>query len=843
MNQQSDSPAPARPRMAMLVAGVVVGDSRVEKAAASAVRAGYDVTVVGMSHRSVTPMAQFEGIPLYRIPIPVTRHNALMAWRQQVVERRPDWASLLPGLDASDPRDPSVPGSDSRQATATGLPHADPPARHQRASTAQRAFRRAERALRSRADLVRRRIEDRSRPLVDRVLLSRPGGWREFWPQIMDFEEAFLRVLIELKPDIVHAHDRHPMAAAASYRDLMRERGREVPWVYDAHEWVPGQQIVGPVQARLGWVAAERELIHHADAVIAVTDELAHRMQAHHGLAELPRTAINAPRPAKVPLDPALRLPLRQECGLDERTPLLVYVGRLAEIRGVMDVIDALPHLPGVHAAFVGNDDPGIRARMTDRARSLGVADRVHLKSYVPQDSVSWYILSATLGLSVLHDNPAHRLAVPTKLSEYLHAGLPVVASDLDEQSRFVHEHGLGTTFAPADAQDLARAVRSALEHRDECHASVSRPDFVRSQSWSASEQALTEVWHGLCRPGGTATPETRTAVGSAQDGPERAGPCLGLVGGEEGAHLGAAWRSAGGSVLHAPAPGTEDLSTQLRGWAAFDQQADAVLYQSREPAFGKVEGGFETEVLSLVRRRIPVGVDLGRAPLVDPSVLMEAVPSHAFTRWDADDVDRYRRQLRRALTALEPLRDAGVPLFTHSALAARLDPRFHYVPETAPSAQDAAAGVDRPLGSGRPSTVLVLPAVRSPEEEKALADLTGRLTGLGHSVVRPSRGAPLHPRQAAQADLVIDGMATGEPGEGVAWAWAGGALVVGGMDAGSQLPMVPADPRNLVEVVLDQLSQDSAVRRDLLTSGAERAREQHDGRQAVSILHRVLAV
>lgn len=293
--------AAARPHMAMLVGNGVVGDSRVQKTADSAVAAGCDVTIVGIRDRSTTAMGRHGHIPIQRVVLKNTFLNAQEVWAVHRPRRRVDWEYLLRSIDRG-----------------------EPPAEHREADGELDA---APGPLRTLADSVRARQASAR----NRRELSRPGGWRTVWPQILDYEEAFVRALIGLDPDVIHCHDRHPMSAAAAYRELMRSRGKNVPWVYDAHEWLPGQSFFGSPEHRLAWLAAEKELAPQADAVISVNETLAERMRERHSLAELPITVPNAPRTTRVPLDPPVRLPLREECGRDEETPLLVYLGGLNE--------------------------------------------------------------------------------------------------------------------------------------------------------------------------------------------------------------------------------------------------------------------------------------------------------------------------------------------------------------------------------------------------------------------------------------------------------------------------------------------------------------------------------
>ena len=96
-----DTPAPRRPRMAMLVGNQVVGDSRVEKAAVSAVRAGYEVVVVGVSHRTTFNLGRYGSVPILRVPVTFRRH---LAWQTLHGTARPDatdWSAVLDPEEAA----------------------------------------------------------------------------------------------------------------------------------------------------------------------------------------------------------------------------------------------------------------------------------------------------------------------------------------------------------------------------------------------------------------------------------------------------------------------------------------------------------------------------------------------------------------------------------------------------------------------------------------------------------------------------------------------------------------------------------------------------------------------
>jgi glycosyltransferase involved in cell wall biosynthesis len=160
-------------------------------------------------------------------------------------------------------------------------------------------------------------------------------------------------------------------------------------------------------------------------------------------------------------------------------------------------MIEALPMLPGVHAALVVVPFPHPRAEeLTALAQSLGVADRLHLLAPVPADAVPGYLGEADVAVSPILAGPAnHEAALPNKLFEMLHSGLPIVTSDIRAMSQFVTDHHLGVVFRSGDAADLARAVHEVLADPGRWTGRQERATLVHEWSWQAQEAPLGEAY------------------------------------------------------------------------------------------------------------------------------------------------------------------------------------------------------------------------------------------------------------------------------------------------------------------------------------------------------------
>jgi glycosyltransferase involved in cell wall biosynthesis len=90
-------------------------------------------------------------------------------------------------------------------------------------------------------------------------------------------------------------------------------------------------------------------------------------------------------------------------------------------------------------------------------------------------------------------------LAAPNKLFEYLHAGIPVAASDLPDIRRIVTENEVGELFDAADATSIAAAVRRLTAFPDRlrklrANAAAAAERFT----WEAQARALLDVYEGL---------------------------------------------------------------------------------------------------------------------------------------------------------------------------------------------------------------------------------------------------------------------------------------------------------------------------------------------------------
>ncbi|MGI8574482.1 MAG: glycosyltransferase family 4 protein [Egibacteraceae bacterium] len=310
-----------------------------------------------------------------------------------------------------------------------------------------------------------------------------------------DYELAYRAELHKLDFDLVHAHDATTIGCAAN-AVMAKETGPRSRLVYDAHEYARGLSNL-PAAVRDVNVALEQASIGTADAVLTVSPVLARLLQRDHALSQLPGLVLNAPLAAA--FDPDSPLSVRASVGLADDVPLAVYAGIAKPLRGVDTVVRALPLLPELHVAVVVNTPhvPVVKALVSEAERS-GCAERLHLLPYVDQDQVTNYLRTADVGLYPLLRSGNTELAWPTKIFEYLHAGLPMVVSDMPSMSQLVTEQGWGEVFKADDHESFAAAMQRVLAHPGTYDAGL-RDEAVRERfSWERQARTLIDTYDRL---------------------------------------------------------------------------------------------------------------------------------------------------------------------------------------------------------------------------------------------------------------------------------------------------------------------------------------------------------
>ena len=507
-----DDPSASRGRIVMLVDNDVVRDSRVQKSARFAAEAGWEVHLIGRApvNNAAAPKSWMLGKAHVRlISVPMTLGEPSSRIRAQL--RRPlayaDKGTAQHRRRLVRSRRAAIVAD--HHARAAGLPAP---------SIVWLRVRRVGNLLQDRWVSLRERQtsslvaarKNKKSPLERLTIrfwqkLLGDRCWRILDRSLWEWELAYAKTIDRLQPDIIHANDFRMLGVGARAKLRARAQGREVKLVWDAHEFLPGIYTwsTGP-RWLPAMIAHEREHAPVADEVVTVSETLADLLIEKHGLKKRPAVVLNAPVTRELqnttPEESAPVPDLRELCGIGPDTPLAVYSGVASPQRGLDVMIEALPKLPDLHVALVVSK-PKVKyvKELSALARELGVADRVHVRGYVPFHQVVELLSAADFGVIPIHHWPNHEIALITKFFEYSHARLPIVVSDVKTMGEMVKATGQGEVFRAEDVADYVRAVEAVLSDPAKYRRVYDdRPELLRDWTWEAQADVLNGVYQRL---------------------------------------------------------------------------------------------------------------------------------------------------------------------------------------------------------------------------------------------------------------------------------------------------------------------------------------------------------
>lgn len=170
----------------------------------------------------------------------------------------------------------------------------------------------------------------------------------------------------------------------------------------------------------------------------------------------------------------------------------LIYVGSVAPDRGRDIMLNAMvriandPHMSGrVKLTIVGLDESQ-QEYCQRQLDSAGASGSVRLVGKVTGGQIPPLLSSAHAGLCLWADLPWYRFNPPTKLFEYLVAGLPVLASRIRTHTEYIIDGDNGYIF-DYDDRSLYELLKAIVSGGASFHN-------VNSRAWCSGEKYLWDV-------------------------------------------------------------------------------------------------------------------------------------------------------------------------------------------------------------------------------------------------------------------------------------------------------------------------------------------------------------
>ena len=289
------------------------------------------------------------------------------------------------------------------------------------------------------------RVVDTGPPLR-RLLRMSIGGWR------------IMRALLRDRPRIAHFHDPEliPWALILQWFGILV--------IYDVHEDVPRQMrhnprlpkavrmLLPPAVELVEWLAG---LL--LSGIVVTTPTIGRRFADR-------KTILIRNFPI---LDEMVN---KSWVPMTERAPKFAYVGTILGNRGLFTMLDALTGQDGFCTSLALAGEFTVESEKA-KAEQHSNWHKVYDLGWLDRSGVANLLGNVRAGLVTLHPTAHYIDALPTKLFEYMSAGLPVIASDFPLWREIVEQADCGILVDPLVPAEISQAMAWILDHPTEAEA------------------------------------------------------------------------------------------------------------------------------------------------------------------------------------------------------------------------------------------------------------------------------------------------------------------------------------------------------------------------------------
>lgn len=298
--------------------------------------------------------------------------------------------------------------------------------------------------------------------------------------------KAVYKKAIEVNSEIYHFHDPELLPVALK----LKKRGKKV--IFDSHEFY-GEQIkhkkyipfvLRGLIAKL-YMKYEAFVCKKLDAVIQIC--------TLNGLDYFNKRATKTIFVTNAPV-----LEKNATVAFTQNNESVIYMGDLNYYRGITHIIKASANAK-VPLILAGNFSP---KEYNEQVKQLEEYSNVDYKGFVNQDHINSLLNKSFAGLSTLLHVGQYPIidTFPTKVYEYMAAGLPVIISNTRFAERMIKKYRFGLCVNPESVEEISKAI-SFLKNNKEIASQMGengRKAFEEKFNWQIEEKKLIKLYYSL---------------------------------------------------------------------------------------------------------------------------------------------------------------------------------------------------------------------------------------------------------------------------------------------------------------------------------------------------------
>ncbi|MFN2457234.1 MAG: glycosyltransferase family 4 protein [Chitinophagaceae bacterium] len=336
--------------------------------------------------------------------------------------------------------------------------------------------------------LIGRRFKQ-NLPLIKRVYTAERilCYFKKGFLQYAEFNLKLFFRLFRAKADLFLANDLDTLLP-----NFLHSKMRRRILVYDSHEYFTGvPELQNRPFVRKVWDFLERVLLPRIKYVYTVNQSIADLYYRQYNIRML--VILNVPY-----LSNETKTLSGIQFPADKKILLLQGAG-INRQRGAEELLQSMSLLPeNFLLVLIGGGD--CWEALKRMSREMNLQNKICFIDKVPFEDLPDYTNQAHLGLSLDKTNYLnYRLSLPNKIFDYIHAGVPVLSSDVIEVKRILEKYNVGTIISEITPEAIAAKILEIFNNKP-LYDQWKRNTGYASQElcWQNEEKKLCEFYAAI---------------------------------------------------------------------------------------------------------------------------------------------------------------------------------------------------------------------------------------------------------------------------------------------------------------------------------------------------------
>ena len=264
-------------------------------------------------------------------------------------------------------------------------------------------------------------------------------------------------LLLFKKSTVFHSNDLDTLPA-----NYLASKFKGTKIVYDSHEYfteVP--ELVSRPTVQNVWRKIENMILPNLTEIFTVNESIATLFREKYKLKV--RVLRNMPLLKK---QENTGQGTKENFDLPDKKIILLQGAGINIERGAEELLEAMKEVEHAVLVIVGSGD--VVPFLKEQCTALKLESKVLFFDKMPFEKLQNITKKAYLGCTLdKATNINYELSLPNKLFDYIHAGVPVLASNLIEVAKVVKEHEVGVVLEQHSPKNIAESINALLQDED----------------------------------------------------------------------------------------------------------------------------------------------------------------------------------------------------------------------------------------------------------------------------------------------------------------------------------------------------------------------------------------